>query len=87
MKSQELSEDTPLLSVMNKEEIHLQINDTKFQLPYNPPVVSEDQPWYDLAKKHEIPHEHASLLNLAIGNLKQNPENIEAAINSTYTMV
>ena len=58
----------------------LAINEQRFSFPFSSNENHNKQPYFDLARKQGIPTEHASLLNLAIRNIKSNPESLDAAI-------
>ena len=65
----------------------LVINEQKFRFPLSPNENLDKQPWFDQARKHGIPSEHASLLSLAIKNMKSKPESLDAAIETSFNMV
>jgi len=72
---------------LTKEEIVLVINEQKFRFPFSPYENLGKQPWFDQARKHGVPTEHASLLNLAIKNMQSNPDSLDAAIETSFDMV
>lgn len=81
----ELSGDSSLYVTLSKVSVLLKINGIEHTFPTTKPLKAIAQPWYEMATKdHKLPHEHASLLNMAITNLSQDFEN---GMDKSYNMV
>jgi hypothetical protein len=65
--------------------VTLSINGIEHTFPASKPLKKVPQPWYEMAsKEYELPHEHASLINMAISNLEKD---FAKGMEKSYEMV